>query len=191
MSTGEMFGGSVQNFAESQNVRGNPRSSREASPKSPALNLKCYAASAAGSSANHPSPQREAATPSPTERPQTPAEPENLSINSDKEPVQLPPARDSGSAHMEPSGRDTPMVSAAAAAANVAQAPMREYLPSHEHGMSTASLIGPSSMYQPFPAVRSSSFYPIEHYFPHPATNPPLSEPRHAPPPPHARTPPR
>lgn len=188
MSTGEMFGGQVQNFGDSQNVRGNQRSSREASPESPALNLKCYAgSSSATGNTNNNSPQTVAATPSPTERPQTPVEPENLSINSDKETVQ--PTTSHSSSAMDNSGRDTPMVAPAA----VGQTSMREYLPHPEHGIPPASLIGaPSSMYQPFPAVRSSSFYPIEHYFPHPATNPTVSEARHAPPPaPHARTPPR
>lgn len=190
-----MFGGQLQNFGEPQNARPDPRSSREGSPESPALNLKCYGGSATVNNNNNTnsSPQTVATTPSPTERPQTPAEPENLSITSDKDTGQLPSSHSSNL--VMDSGRETPMVSGMSSAVSAVTS-IRDYMPHPEPPIPPTSLLGgPSSMYQPFPAVRSSSFYPIEHYFPHPVNNPPMMEARHAPPPPPApplaRTPPR
>lgn len=199
MSTGEMFGGQLQNFVEPQNAHSDPRSSsREGSPESPALNLKCYGSSATVNNNNNnntnSSPQTVATTPSPTERPQTPAEPENLSVSSDKDTGQLRLPSSHSNLVMD-TGRETPMVSGMSSAVSAVTA-IRDFMPHPEPPHPPTSLLGgPSSMYQPFPAVRSSSFYPIEHYFPHPANNPPMMEARHAPPPPPApplaRTPPR
>lgn len=107
-------------------------------------------------------------------------------------------------------GRNTPMPASSSSAA----ATMRDYMQHSQqqqqhpepslHPHSSPSLLGgpSSSLYQPFPPVvgaggvgiRPGSFYPIEHYFPHPVNTPAaVNETRHAPlqPPPMAKTPPR
>lgn len=233
-----MFGGSLQNFSEQQNARTTePLSSSslasqgDKSPASPpALDLKCYAPSVSSATSgaeagqtsitqrvtksnpgSNSSPPTVISTPSPTERPETPVQPENLSIStSDKDALQSQhhhhhqhshsyggssssstgpaaqvPNNSSKQDAMESGGRCTPM-------------PVRDYIPAaHADSASashppTPSMLGPSSLYPPFSAVRPGSYYPIEHYFPHPG-NPSMAEARHAPlPPPQpiAKTPP-
>lgn len=196
MAAPEMFGVPVHNFGEPQNARSTQNSAPvrgEGSPESPALDLKCYVASSTpttnptgatsgrnSSASNHNSPPRVGASSlSPTEHSATVAEPENLSTAPAKEQQDLPRLSNSSLGPMV--GRCTPK-------------PARDMdMPHHDPSSHPPpSLLGPSSLYQPFCAVRQGSFYPIEHYFPHPGSHPPVHESRHAPPPPPiAKTPPR
>lgn len=121
-------------------------------------------------------------SPTPTERPATPAdttEPENLSTHSDKDHSQQLLHRE-----IMDTGRCTPMPgSREYGASGHSDAPHHRPPP----------LLGPSPMYPPFSAVRPGSFYPIEHYFPHPGNHSSsVADLRHGhPPPPTAKTPPR
>lgn len=210
MSAPEMFGGPIPNFGESQNPRSTQIAiQREESPQSPALDLKCYgtpkqsattvttSVSPLGQNScsilvNHTSPPTVVDSPSPTERPATPVEPENLSTVSEKELQQQRQTHQHSSStgaaaipssrEIMDTGRSTPMRT-------------RDYMLSAHPESSTLhpppSMLGSSSLYPPFSTVRPGSFYPIEHYFPHPGSQG-MSEGRHAlPPPPIAKTPPR
>lgn len=199
MSAPEMFGGQLQNFGEPQNVGTRTTQNaitREGSPESPALDLKCYNSTPATTSTsgrntsnlpkstNSNSPPTVVDSPSPTQcdqqRSTTPVdEPENLSTTlSDKQEqpgalsssstggVGVPIHRSISREDMD-TGRSTPMPAATATMRDYMHSQHQQQMQHQEPAHPPPSLLGnPSSLYQPYPAGAGASGIRAGSYYP-------------------------